>query len=69
MADQPTAGTDSFPIRKSRTRILGLSLDDVIRSFFGGNAVVSVIVLALITVFLFREGFGFFSQNRHNLEI
>lgn len=69
MADQPNDGTPSFPIRKSRTRFLGLCLDDAIRSFFGGNAVVSVIVLALITVFLFREGFGFFAQNRHNLEI
>lgn len=50
-------------------RFLGLSLDDVIRVFFGGNAVVAVIVLALITVFLFREGFGFFAQNLDNLRI
>ena len=60
---------DSFPIKKKRTRILGLSLEDAIKGFFGGNAVVSVIVLALITVFLFREGFGFFAQNRDNLRI
>jgi len=31
-----------------------------IRYFFGGNAVVAIVVLALITIFLFREGFGFF---------
>jgi phosphate transport system permease protein len=50
-------------------RFLGLSLDDAIRVFFGGNALVAVIVLGLITVFLFREGFGFFGQNFENLRI
>lgn len=69
MPEAPNAAPDSFPIKKSRARFLGLSLDDVIRSFFGGNAIVSVVVLALITVFLFREGFGFFAQNRDNLRI
>ncbi|MCC6415158.1 MAG: phosphate ABC transporter permease subunit PstC [Opitutaceae bacterium] len=58
-----------FPIHKARARFLGLSLDDAIRGFFGGNAIVSVVVLALITIFLFREGFGFFAQNRDNLRI
>jgi phosphate transport system permease protein len=58
-----------FAIQKRRLRFLGLTLDDTIKAFFGGNAVVAVVVLALITVFLFREGFGFFAQNRTNLEI
>jgi phosphate transport system permease protein len=29
----------------------------------------SIVILTLITVFLFREGAGFFSQNRENLEV
>lgn len=58
-----------FAVQKRRLRFLGLTLDDTIKAFFGGNAVVAVIVLALITVFLFREGAGFFGQNRSNLEI
>ena len=29
----------------------------------------SIVVLALITYFLFREGAGFFGQNRQNLEV
>lgn len=58
-----------FDVKRRRIRFLGLSLDDVIRVFFGGNAFVAVIVLTLITVFLFREGAGFFSQNRDNLQI
>src|SRR5215218_8431327 len=59
----------SFAIGRRRLRFLGLSLDDVIRAFFGGNALVAVIVLALITYFLFREGAGFFGQNRDNLQV
>jgi phosphate transport system permease protein len=46
-----------------------LTPDDAIRAFFGGNAVVAVVVLALITYFLVREGAGFFGQNRRNLEV
>jgi phosphate transport system permease protein len=40
-----------------------------IKAFFGGNALVAVIVLALITIFLFREGSGFFGQNLANLRL
>ncbi len=69
MDSKTPAEEPSFPIKKSRARFLGLSLDDVIRSFFGGNAVVSIIVLALITIFLFREGASFFTQNQQNLRI
>lgn len=54
---------------RNRFRVLGLTLDDIIKVFFGGNAWVAIIVLGLITVFLFREGLGFFSQNLRNLRI
>jgi phosphate transport system permease protein len=67
MTDRPPA--PRFEVRKRRLRLLGLTVDEAIRGFFGGNAVVAVVVLALITVFLFREGFGFFAQNRLSLEI
>lgn len=62
----PAAG---FVIHKKRVRLLGLTADDCIKAFFGGNAIVSIVVLALITYFLFREGAGFFGQNRQNLEM
>lgn len=58
-----------FAIIKKRTRFLGLTLDECIQSFFGGNALVAVVVLGLITFFLFREGAGFFQQNRANIEL
>jgi len=58
-----------FAVHRRTVRFLGLTLDDCIKVFFGGNAVIAVIVLALITYFLFREGSGFFGQNRQNLQI
>ncbi|MEO7413698.1 MAG: phosphate ABC transporter permease subunit PstC [Opitutaceae bacterium] len=58
-----------FLANKSKFRFFGLTLDDCIKVFFGGNAVVSIIVLTLITLFLFREGAGFFGQNNQNLVV
>jgi phosphate transport system permease protein len=44
-------------------------IERTIKYFFGGNAIVAVVVLALITIFLFREGFGFFGENLRNLRL
>jgi len=68
-ASARTSPAREFAIIKRRTRFLGLTLDECIQAFFGGNALVAVVVLGLITVFLFREGSGFFAQNRANLEL
>jgi phosphate transport system permease protein len=65
----PSIDRPEFAIRKTKTRFLGLTMDECIQAFFGGNALVAVIVLGLITVFLFREGSGFFKQNQSNLEV
>jgi phosphate transport system permease protein len=43
--------------------------DRVIKAFFGSNALVAIVVLALITIFLFREGSGFFAQNLANIRL
>ena len=58
-----------FVIQKARTRFFGLTLDETIRAFFGGNALMAVVVLALITFFLFREGSEFFGQNRESITL
>src|SRR3954453_1329371 len=55
--------------RRRRSRRIQNAVERVIKAFFGGNALVAVIVLALITIFLFREGFGFFGQNLANLRL
>src|SRR3989441_13205089 len=62
---------DSHTLVPARTssRRFQAALEHGIKAFFGGNALVAVIVLSLITIFLFREGFGFFSQNLANLRL
>ncbi len=69
MIPPTVAAPPRFTVSRRRLRLLGLTADDGIRWFFGGNALIAVIVLTLITLFLFREGAGFFGQNRSNLEI
>ncbi len=46
-----------------------LRLDHTIARFFAANAVIAVVVLGLITLFLFREGAGFFRQNLESLRL
>ena len=69
LSSSASAPTPQFPIHKRRLRFLGLTVDDCIKSFFGGNALISVVVLGLITFFLVKEGAGFLGQNRQNLAI
>jgi phosphate transport system permease protein len=44
---------------KRRALFLGQDSDSLIKKFFGSNAMVAILVLALITIFLFKEGAGF----------
>ncbi len=54
---------------KKRSLVSKAGVEQLIKAYFGGNALVAVVVLALITVFLFREGSGFFGQNLANLRL
>ncbi len=58
-----------FLTGRRKFHLFGLTIDECIKVFFGGNAVVSVVVLALITIFLFKEGFGFFGLNQQSLRV
>jgi phosphate transport system permease protein len=66
---ETTAPELSIPAEKSATGFRRRTAESAIRAFFGSNAFVAIVVLALITIFLFREGFGFFSQNLANLRL
>jgi phosphate transport system permease protein len=66
---EATAQELSIPTEKGATGSRRRTSESAIRAFFGSNALVAVIVLTLITIFLFREGFGFFSQNLANLRL
>jgi phosphate transport system permease protein len=65
----PTQPEGPIAIIKERTRFFGLTLDECVQAFFGGNALMAVVILGLITVFLFKEGAAFFSQNDLNLSV
>jgi phosphate transport system permease protein len=59
----------SIPAEKSASGSRRRTAESAIRAFFGSNAFVAIIVLTLITIFLFREGAGFFEQNLANLRL
>jgi len=65
----PAHGVGAALLNRNRFRFLGLTTDQMIKYFFGGNATVAIIVLALITIFLFREGAGFFGMNMRNIRV
>ena len=58
----------SVQFTSGRRTFLGLSLQDAIRYFFGGNATVAIIILVLICGFLLHEGFGFFPEHHRELK-
>lgn len=53
---------------KRRALFLGKDSDSIIKTFFGSNAMVAIIVLALITIFLFKEGAGFVGLYHKSLQ-
>lgn len=54
--------------RKGR-KILGLDLQSWIKSFFGGNAAISIVILFLICLFLILEAVRFFPQHHDDLKL
>ena len=58
--------TTSFSHRKSI--LLGLDSDSIIKKFFGSTAMVAILILGLITIFLFKEGAGFISLYHKSLQ-
>ncbi|MEP6937008.1 MAG: phosphate ABC transporter permease subunit PstC [Chthoniobacterales bacterium] len=59
----------SLSSKRSSRSARRVSADQAIKVFFGSNALIAIVVLALITIFLFREGFGFFGQNLTNIRL
>jgi phosphate transport system permease protein len=56
-------------IKKQGGGMFGVEWGTLIKAFFGGNAFIAMFVLALITIFLFREGAEFFPQYRKDMEL
>lgn len=55
--------------KRKGKRLLGIDRQDAIRFFFGGNAIISVLVLGAICLFLAREAALFFPQHQRELEV
>lgn len=58
-----------YDLNSSRKSFLGITWEQALKGLFGGNALVSIVVLGLITLFLFKEGVGFFGQYRESLSL
>ncbi len=56
-------------LTKRRGWFFGLSGEQTARVLFQGNAMISIVVLALITFTIFRDAVGFLPQNQDNLRI
>jgi len=56
-------------LTRRRGWFFGLSGEQTARVLFQGNAMISIIVLALITFTIFRDAVGFLPQNQDNLRI
>lgn len=52
---------------RKRAIFMGKDSDSIIKSFFGSSATVAIVILTLITIFLFREGAGFIGQYHKSL--
>lgn len=61
--------SNRYDLHSRSKRILGIDKDQALKGLFGGNAAVSIVVLLLITFFLFKEGAGFFGQYRQDIEL
>ncbi len=65
----PRLATREVLLRKRRGWFFGLSGDQFVKYVFQGNAAISIIVLALITLTIFKDAVGFLPQNHQNLRI
>lgn len=69
MEDPNLEPKDTAPsFSRKRLVLFGKDSDSIIKSFFGSSATISIVVLALITIFLFKEGAGFINQYHKSLK-
>jgi phosphate transport system permease protein len=61
--------TSEVLLRKRRGWFFGLTGDQFVRYIFQGNAMVSIVVLGLITFAIFNDAVGFVPMNHENLRI
>jgi phosphate transport system permease protein len=69
MSSKRSHKQNKFPaFSQRRNLLLGNDADSLIKSFFGSSAILSIFLLALITVFLIKEGAGFAPLYKKSLQ-
>ncbi|MEM7792564.1 MAG: phosphate ABC transporter permease subunit PstC, partial [Verrucomicrobiota bacterium] len=69
MNKTPSQAKSPKPVFSNRRALVfGKDSDSLIKSFFGSNAMVAIVILGLITIFLFKEGSGFVGQYHKSLQ-
>jgi len=66
--DAEISGNPKPAFSKHRALFLGQDSDSIIKKFFGSSAMVAILVLGLITIFLFKEGAGFVGLYHKSLQ-
>ena len=66
--DAEISGNSKPAFSKRRALFLGQDSDSIIKKFFGSSAMVAILVLGLITIFLFKEGAGFVGLYHKSLQ-
>lgn len=54
--------------KRKRAIVFGKDSDSIIKAFFGSSATIAIVVLGLITLFLFKEGAGFMKLYHSSLK-
>ena len=69
MSSKPSKNLKTSPaFSKRRALFLGQDSDSLIKAFFGSSAILSIFLLALITVFLIKEGANFAPLYKKSLQ-
>jgi phosphate transport system permease protein len=69
MSSKRSHKQSKFPaFSQRRNLLLGNDADSLIKAFFGSSAILSIFLLALITVFLIKEGAGFAPLYKKSLQ-
>ncbi|MFO1483894.1 MAG: phosphate ABC transporter permease subunit PstC [Verrucomicrobiaceae bacterium] len=68
-SQNPPPSLGSRLLRKNHRSAVRVDRQQIIKAFFGANSSIAVIVLVLIMAFLLREGAGFLTTYRQELEV
>lgn len=66
--DSKASEPNAVRFDRRKNVLFGRDKDSIIKGFFGSSATIAIVVLALITIFLFKEGAGFLGSYHKSLQ-